>query len=44
MPTLVRVVSSNLLSLLNIPTWGVGVHLPHVMTKLKRDENLVSLI
>ncbi len=23
---------------------GCGVHLPHVMTKLKKDENLVSLI
>jgi hypothetical protein len=23
---------------------GCGVHLPHVMTKLKRDENLAGLI
>jgi hypothetical protein len=43
MPTLVRVVASKLLTLLCIPTWGVGYSL-HVMTKLKRDENLVVLI
>jgi hypothetical protein len=34
---------SKLLTLFNIPTWGVG-YLPHVMTKLKRDENLVAFI
>jgi hypothetical protein len=44
MPTLVRVVFfSKLLTLFNIPTWGVG-YLPHLMTKLKRDENLVAFI
>jgi hypothetical protein len=43
MPILVRVTSFKLLTLLGIPTWGVG-YLPHVMTKLKRDENLASLI
>jgi hypothetical protein len=32
-----------LFTLLNIPTWGVG-YLLRVMTKLKRDENLVGLI
>ncbi len=34
---------SKLLTLLSIPTWGVW-YLPHVMTKLKRDETLVGLI
>ncbi len=28
MPTLIKVVSSKLLNLLNIPTWGVGCILP----------------
>jgi hypothetical protein len=42
MPTLVRVVVSKLLTLSCIPTWGVG-YSPHVMTKIKRDENLVGL-
>jgi hypothetical protein len=41
--TLVRVTSSKVLSLLGIPTWGVG-YPPHVMTKLKRDENSANLI
>jgi hypothetical protein len=41
MPTLVRVVSSKLLTLLSIQH---GVHPPHVHTKLKRDKNLVNLI
>jgi hypothetical protein len=44
MPTFVKITFAKLLSLLNIPTWGVGVHPPHIITKLKRDENLVSLI
>ncbi len=45
MPTLVRIAFSKLLHLLSIPTWGgCGVHSPHVMTKLKKDENLASLI
>jgi hypothetical protein len=43
MPTLVRVASSKVFTLLGIPTWGVGYPL-HVMTKLKRDENFASLI
>jgi hypothetical protein len=43
MPTLVKVVFFKLLTLLSIPTWGVG-SLSHVMTKLKRDDNLASLI
>jgi hypothetical protein len=43
MPTLVKVVASKLLTLLCIPTWGLG-YSPFVMTKLKRDENLVDLI
>jgi hypothetical protein len=43
MPTLVRVLFFNLLALLSKPTWGMG-YLPHVMTKLKRDETLVGLI
>jgi hypothetical protein len=43
MPTLVKVVFLKLLTLLSIPTWGVG-YLPHVITKLKRDENFASLI
>jgi hypothetical protein len=43
MLTLVRVATSKLLTLLCIPTWGVG-YAPHVMTKIKRDENLVNLI
>ncbi len=40
-PTLVRANSSKLLILLNI--W-CGAHLPHVMPKLKRDENFARLI
>jgi hypothetical protein len=32
-----------LLFLLNIPTCGCGVHPPHVMTKLKRDERILSI-
>ncbi len=43
LPTLVRVTSFKLLALLSIRTWGVR-YPPHVMTKLKRDENLASLI
>ncbi len=43
MLTLVRVTTSKLFTLFCIPTWGVR-YLPHVMTKLKRDEKLVSLI
>jgi hypothetical protein len=43
MPTLLRVASFKLFTLLGIPTWGVG-YPPHVMTKLKKDENLASLI
>ncbi len=43
MPTMVRVASFKLLILLGIPTWVCGVS-SHVMTKLKRDENLVGLI
>jgi hypothetical protein len=43
MLTLVRVVFFKLLTLLGISTWGVG-YPPHVMTKLKRDENLAGLI
>ncbi len=43
MPILVRVTSFKLLILSGIPTWGVGYR-PHVMTKLKRDENLANLI
>jgi hypothetical protein len=43
MPTLVKVASSKVLTLLSIPTWGVG-YPPHIMTKLKRDENFVNLI
>jgi hypothetical protein len=43
MLTLVRVISFKLFTLLGILTWGVG-YLPHVMTKLNRDENLVGLI
>jgi hypothetical protein len=43
MSTLVRVVSFKLFILLGIPTWGVG-YLPHVMTKLKKDENFAGLI
>jgi hypothetical protein len=43
MPTLVKVASFKLFTLLNIPKWGVG-YLPHVITKLKRDENLAGLI
>ncbi len=43
MPTLVKVVSSKLFILLGIPTWGVR-YPPHVMIKLKRDENFVGLI
>jgi hypothetical protein len=44
MPTFVRVTFSKLFTLLNILTWGVGSILPHVMIKLKSDENFVSLI
>ncbi len=40
---MVKVASFKLLILLGIPTWGVG-YPPHVMTKLKRDKNLVGLI
>jgi hypothetical protein len=40
-PTLVRVASSKLLILLNI---RCQVHPPHVMPRLKRDENFASLI
>ncbi len=43
LPTLVRVTSFKLLTLLSIPTWGVR-YPPNVMTKLKRDENLAGLI
>ncbi len=43
MPTLVKNVFFKLLILLSIPTWGVR-YLSHVMTKLKRNENLVGLI
>jgi hypothetical protein len=43
MLTLVRVVSFKLFTLLGIPTWGAG-YPPHVMTKLKGDENLAGLI
>jgi hypothetical protein len=43
MPTSIRVASFKLLILLSIPTWGVG-YPPHVMTKLKRDENFAGLI
>jgi hypothetical protein len=43
MPILVKVTSFTLFILLGLRTWGVGF-LPHVMTKLKRDENLVDLI
>jgi hypothetical protein len=43
MLTLVKVASFKLFTLFSIPTWGVG-YPPHVMTKLKRDENLASLI
>ncbi len=39
--TLVRVVSSKLLILLSI---RCGAHPPHVMPKLKRDENFTNLI
>jgi len=38
-----RVTSFKLLTLLSIPTWGVR-YPPHVMTKLKRDENFAGLI
>jgi hypothetical protein len=43
MATLVKVAFFKLLILLSIPTWCVR-YLPHVMTKLKRDENLAGLI
>jgi len=43
-PTLVRVTSSKLFILLGIPAWDVGPSLPHVLTKLNRDEDLVDLI
>jgi hypothetical protein len=43
MLTLVRGTTSKLFPLFCIPTWGVR-YPPHVMTKLKRDEKLVSLI
>jgi hypothetical protein len=43
-PTLVKVVFSKLFSLLGILAWGVGSIPPNVITKLKRDENLVGLI
>jgi len=43
MPTLVKSFFFKLLTLLGIQTWGVG-YPPHVMTKLKRDENLADLI
>ncbi len=43
MPTLVKVASIKLFTLLNIPKWGVG-YPPPVITKLKRDENLAGLI
>ncbi len=43
MPTSLRVASSKVLILLGIPTWGVG-YPPHVMTKLTKDENFISLI
>jgi len=29
---------------LGIPTWGVASTPPHVMTKFKKDENLVGVI
>ncbi len=35
---------SKLLTLLGIPTWGVGFRLPNVMTKLEKDNDLVDLI
>jgi hypothetical protein len=43
MPTLVRVTSSKVFTLLGIPTWGVE-YPPHVMTKLMKDENFIGLI
>jgi len=43
MPTLVKVTSSKVLTLLGIPTWGVG-YPPYIRTKLKRDENFANLI
>jgi hypothetical protein len=43
MPILVKVTSFKLFILLGIPTWGMG-YLPHIMTKLQRDENFAGLI
>jgi hypothetical protein len=43
MPTLLRVASSKVLTLLGIPTWGVG-YPPHVMTKLIKAKNFTGLI
>jgi hypothetical protein len=41
---LVKLTSSHLTNILGIPRWGVGSIPPHVLAKVKKDEDLASLI
>jgi hypothetical protein len=41
---LVKLASSHLTNILGIARWGVGSIPPHVLAKVRKDENLASLI
>jgi hypothetical protein len=41
---LVKLASSHLTNILGIPRWGVRFIPPHVLAKVKNDEDLASLI